>query len=159
MLSRHLLLTLAALVGAAIVDGMLGAGWGFFGRAWIGWLIVGGLAAIVIAAIGAQVHALPAEAHTEADAYYAAVEGQTELIASALIIIGIALLLGTCAPTGALGGGAAAEFTVWAGLVTLLMGVALAIAKRTIGGRRPNRQPASWSEPQQPDAASQPRTR
>ncbi|MEZ5786713.1 MAG: hypothetical protein R3D62_09680 [Xanthobacteraceae bacterium] len=132
-LSRNLLLPLAALIGAAIVDGVFAAEIGSPARAWAGWPIVGGLAVLVIAALVAQVRAATDD-DPDADAHFTAINGQTTLLAAALVVAGIALLLGTTAP----GNPPANElaFPAWAGVVTVLMGFVLTVAKHMIGIRR-----------------------
>lgn len=156
-LSRNLLLPLAALTGAAIVDGVFAAGIGSPARAWAGWPVVGGLAVLVIAALIAQVRAATDD-DPDADAHFTAVNGQTTLLAATLVIAGIALLLGTTAPghppqTGDL------AFPAWAGVVTVLMGFVLTVAKHMIGIRKmapfigPWTPDATrWSPPQRPHA-------
>lgn len=133
MLSRTVMLPLTALIGAAIVDGAVLGGARFPGPAWAVWAIVGGLAALVIATLAAQVRAAAPAIEDEADHVFAAVDGQSELIASALVIVGFALLLGAWAPRGGM------AFAAWAGIATVAMGFALAIFKCVIGARRTGR--------------------
>lgn len=152
MLSRTVTLPLAALVGAAVVDGAFMTRPGIV-SVWTAWAIVGGLAALVIAALAAQVRAAAAEVEGEADDAFAAIDGQTGLIAAALVIVGVALFLVAFAPVR---GGTA--FAAWAGFVAAAMGITLAIVKCAIGGRRtapatPSAEasasegaPAGWSE-------------
>lgn len=124
------MLPLAALISAAVVDGAL-LGRPAITPVWTAWTIVGGLAALVIAALAAQVRAAAAEVEGEADDAFAAVDGQTGLIAAALVIAGVAVFLVAFAPPR---GGAA--FAAWAGVVAAAMGFTLAIGKCVIGGRR-----------------------
>jgi hypothetical protein len=138
MLSQTVMLPLAALIGAAVVDGALITRPGMT-AAWTAWAIVGGLAVLVIAALDAQVRAASAEG--EADDAFAAVDRQTCLIASALVIAGVALFLVSWAPRGGTG------FAAWAGVVAAAMGFALAIIKCVIGGRRTAPAPPSADTP------------
>lgn len=136
MLSRTIVLPLAALIGAALVDGAFAAGAGFLGSGWTVWPIVGGLAALVIVALTAQVQAARAEDAPEADAYFALVDGQTALVSAALVVIGLALLFAACAPDIAAQSEGARAFVGWAGFVTATMGFVLAAAKSAIGTRK-----------------------
>lgn len=156
-LNRNVLLPLAALIGAAIVDGVFAAGIGSPARAWTAWPVVGGLAALVIAALVFQVQAAT-DVDPDADAYFAAVDGQTALLAATLVIVGIALLLGTTAPGNPPAAGGLA-FPAWAGVVTALMGFVLTFAKLAIGARKMAQfvgpwapQAARWSNPHAPRA-------
>ena len=67
---------------------MFAAGFSSSLRAWGGWPIVGGLAVLVIAALVGQVQAAADAADDpEAEAHFADVDGQTMLLAAALVIV------------------------------------------------------------------------
>jgi hypothetical protein len=94
------------------------------------WPIVIGLAAVVLATLAVHVRSIAA-----AEGQGAPI-GRSTLVAASLVIGGIALLLGTCAPDTHMGKGNA--FTVWVGWSALLMGIALAYAIRLIDHPRLN---------------------
>jgi hypothetical protein len=142
-----MMLPLSVLIGAALVDGALLGGARFPGPAWAIWAIVGGLAALVIATLAAQVRAAAPDIDNEADHVFAAVDGQTELIAAALVTVGFALLLGAWAPRGGL------AFVAWAGIATAAMGFSLAIFKCVIGARRTSRPSPEADAPRRDDAS------
>lgn len=142
LLSRNLLLPLAALIGAVIVDGVIAAATGSPSRAWTGWPVVAGLAVLVVAALYEQVSAATDD-DPDAAAHFAAVNGQTTLLAATLIIVGVALLLGTTAP----GNKHSAElsFAAWAGATTALMGFVLTVGKAMIGTRKTTPFAGQWT--------------
>lgn len=137
VLSRSLVVPLVAVIGVALIDGVVASGGSLFGHFWTIWLIVGGLAALVIVTLAAQIEAACDVFDPMAEAHFTYVDGQTLLVATALIVVGVAVFLGTCIPD-ALAGLAREEvraFGRWVGSVTIIMGFALAIARGTVGTR------------------------
>jgi hypothetical protein len=136
MSTRTLLLPLAVLVGAAVIDGAIASGGGgFVGPGLSAWPIVGGLAMLVIVTLATQVKAVAEVEPTEHGARFATITGQTAVVAVGLMVVGLALLMGSCAPDlGARTGGL--PFAAWAGFATLSMGIVLAIARSALGRPR-----------------------
>lgn len=149
MWSRMLTLPLVVLIGAGIVDGTVLGGTCLGGRSLSALPVVGGLAALVISALSDQVHAASAaESENGIADLLSDVRKQNTLLASGLVITGLAVLLSTFAPRSGAG------FATWAGVAILAMGFVLAIFKSIVGERRIRREPWSDERPGEQVAAT-----
>lgn len=97
-----------------------------------GWPIVIGLAAIVIVTLAAHVRSIASATENAEASKVIAARGRSALVSTGMVVCGIALLLGTCAPGG---GARGMNFTLWIGWSVLVMGIVLTYAIGTIGRR------------------------
>ena len=94
------------------------------------WLIAIGLATVVLVTLAVHVRGIAAATKNAEASKIVATRGRSTLVATGMVVVGVALLLGTCAPS-ARGG----SFTLWFGWSVLVMGLVLAHATNLIGRR------------------------
>jgi hypothetical protein len=125
MLKREILYPVGILAGGVLFGAVAAA---FSNNP--AWPIAIVLALIVIVTLAFHVNGIAAATGNREAGKVIVTRGHSTMIATGLIVIGIALLLGTCAPSAGRHG---AAFTVWLGFAALLMGVVLSYAMGLVG--------------------------
>jgi len=125
MLKREMLYPLAILAGGTLFGAMAATA-----LSDPGWPIAIVLAAIVILTLAFHVCGVTAATENPEAGKIIAARGRSTMVATGMVVTGIALMLGTCAPgPGARG----MNFGIWFGWATLVMGLVLTYATGLVG--------------------------